>query len=78
MRGRVFGALTAAAFIAIPLGALVAGPLLVGVGLRGTLLTVGGCYLIATLSMLITPSLREMDAARASPRVSWPAIRRTS
>ena len=54
MRGRVFGALTAAAYIAMPLGALVAGPLLAGLGLRGTLLTAGGCYLTATLSMLLT------------------------
>ena len=65
MRGRVFGAMTAAAYVAMPLGALIAGPLLVGLGLRLTLLTVGGCYLIATLSMLLNPVLREMEAQRA-------------
>jgi hypothetical protein len=40
----------------------------VGLGLRGTLLTVGGCYLIATLSMLLNPVLRQMDAARVPLR----------
>jgi hypothetical protein len=48
----------------MPLGLLVAVPLLVRLGLRGTLLAVGGCYLIATLSMLLNPVLREMDAGR--------------
>lgn len=67
MRGRVFGAMTAAAWGAMPLGALLAGPLVVGLGLRGTLLAVGGCNLAATLSMLFSPTLREMDARRASP-----------
>ena len=67
MRGRVFGAMTAAAWGAMPLGALLAGPLVVGLGLRGTLLAVGGCYLAATVSMLFSPTLREMDARRPSP-----------
>ena len=70
MRGRVFGAMTAAAWGAMPLGALVAGPLVTGLGLRGTLLAVGACYLVATLSMLLSPVLREMDATRAGERDS--------
>jgi hypothetical protein len=45
-----FGAMTAAAGAAMPLGVLVAGSLLVRTGLRRVLLAVGGCYLIATLS----------------------------
>ena len=64
MHGRVFGAMTAAACAAIPLGILVAGLLLVGPGLCRTLLAGGGCFLIATLSMLLNPALREMDAGR--------------
>jgi hypothetical protein len=38
MRGRVFGAMTAAAFAVMPPGVLVAGPLLVRLELRGKLL----------------------------------------
>jgi hypothetical protein len=64
MHGRVFSAMTAAVCAAMPLGVLGTGPLLVGPGPRGTLLAVGGCYLIATLSMLLNPALREMDAGR--------------
>ena len=62
MRGRVFGAITAGVFCAIPLGGLLAGGLLELVGLRTTLLYLGVGYLLATLSPFIVPAWRQMDA----------------
>ena len=61
MRGRVFGTITAGAWIAMPLGALLAGYALEGVGLAATLVGVGILYLLTTGSLLFMPVLREMD-----------------
>jgi MFS family permease len=61
LRGRVFGAITALAWIAMPLGALVGGALLELLGLRATLAIVAVSYLVATVSMLFIPALHEMD-----------------
>ena len=69
MRGRVLGAMTAAAWAAMPLGALVAGPVLTAIGLRGTLLAAGICYVLTTLSMIAIPALRDMESGR-SPNTS--------
>jgi predicted MFS family arabinose efflux permease len=65
MRGRVFGATTAGAFAAMPLGVLLAGYLLEWAGLQAALLLTGTCYLLTTGSMLFNGSLREMDQPRA-------------
>ncbi len=62
---RVFGAITAGAFLGMPLGGLVAGYLLEAVGLRFALLATGGCYLLTTLSLILNKSLRHMDTAAA-------------
>lgn len=62
MRGRVFGAIGAAAFAAMPLGLILAGYLVDVVGLRVTLLVIAACYLFVTLSTLFNRALREMDA----------------
>ncbi|MCC6312762.1 MAG: MFS transporter, partial [Thermomicrobiales bacterium] len=71
-RGRVLGALTGVGFLAMPLGALVAGPLLTAVGLRTVLLLAGGLYLLTTLSLVANPAIRAMDDRRdptaAAPR----------
>lgn len=61
MRARVFGTITAGAFLAMPLGVLITGYALEWAGLRPVLLTLGARYLITTLSLLINPALREMD-----------------
>ncbi len=61
MRGRVFGTMTAGAYLAVPLGMLLAGYLIQWTSVRTTLLLQAGCYLIITLSLLINPALREMD-----------------
>lgn len=63
MRGRVFGTMTAGAYLAVPLGMLLAGYMVEWKGVRATLLVQAGIYLIVTLSLLINPSLREMNKA---------------
>jgi MFS family permease len=60
-RGRVFGTITAIAWMAMPLGMLAGGYLLDRLGLRPTLAIVAACYLTATVSMLFSATLHEMD-----------------
>jgi MFS family permease len=61
MRGRVFGALKAGAYIAMPAGVLIGGFLFEVIGLRGTFLVIGGGMLATTLSMLVNPALHDMN-----------------
>jgi MFS family permease len=61
MRGRVFGTMTAGAYLAVPLGMLLSGYMLEWKGVRTTLLVQAGIYLITTLSLLINPALRGMN-----------------
>ncbi|HUZ02681.1 MAG TPA: MFS transporter [Thermomicrobiaceae bacterium] len=65
LRGRVFGMLTAASWAAIPLGRLVSGSLLDGVGLSWTLIAVAVGYLATVASMAVNPYLRRLDARDA-------------
>jgi MFS family permease len=62
LRAQVLGAMTAGVTMGTPLGGLLAGYLGAALGLHATLLLLGGCYLAATLSLLINPALRRMDA----------------
>ncbi|HYO92524.1 MAG TPA: MFS transporter, partial [Pyrinomonadaceae bacterium] len=55
MRGRVFGTMTAGAYLAVPLGMLLAGYMIEWRGVRTTLLIQAGIYLIITLSLLFNP-----------------------
>lgn len=71
MRGRVFGAITAGAYVAMPLGVLVAGYALELVGLRLSLLAVAACYLATTLTLAANPGIREMD----EPSVAAASVR---
>jgi hypothetical protein len=64
MRGRVFGVVRATAWIAMPLGVLVAGPLLEVAGLGRTLAGTGLLYLGTTLIATASPALRGLDAAQ--------------
>lgn len=66
MRGRVLGTMTAGAYIAMPLGALLAGYLIEAVGLVATLIAIAGCYLLVTASLLVNPATRAMDASPMS------------
>ena len=61
MRGRVFGTITAGAWMAMPLGVLLGGYAIEWAGLVPTLLVVGGCYLVTTVSLAFNPVLKEMD-----------------
>lgn len=61
MRGRVFGAITAGAWMAMPLGVLLGGYAIEWIGLVPTLLIVGGCYLFTTASLVFNPVLKQMD-----------------
>lgn len=61
MLGRVNGAFTALAMAAVPLGMIAAGYALAIIGLRFTLIGIATCYLIMSLSALMSRSLRAMD-----------------
>lgn len=52
-------------YVAMPLGVLIAGPLLDGVGLRPTMLAIGACYLATTLTLVVNPALRDMERPAA-------------
>lgn len=61
LRARVFGVLTAGSMVGAPLGGLLAGAIVPGIGIMASLLLFGAVYLVATVSLLIIPSLRGMD-----------------
>ncbi len=68
MRGRVFGAITAGAYMAIPLGMLLGGFAAEQIGIEWSLLVMGACYLVTTVSLLVNPALRDMDQGRSQTR----------
>ncbi len=61
MRGRVIGPLTAGAFVAMPLGMLVAGFASEQFGIGLTLTGIAVAYLIVTVSIFLNPALHDMD-----------------
>jgi len=61
MRGRVFGAIRAGAWTAMPLGMLLGGILTEKFGVLPLLIGLGIAYSITTLSMAFIPVMREMD-----------------
>ena len=63
MLGRVFGAITALAMAGIPLGAVLAGFVVEGVGLVPTIVGMGAIYLAVTVGMFFNPALRQMEAS---------------
>lgn len=62
MRGRVFGAVVAVAWIAMPLGMLVAGLTVEFIGIEETFLLVGACFVVIVAAGLAHPALHELDA----------------
>ena len=62
--GRVFGALTAIAQAAIPIGAVVVGVVVQQVGLIPTIVGMGAVYVVVTILMFFNPALRGMDVRR--------------
>ena len=65
MRGRVLGTITTGAYLAIPLGMLLAGFALEQIGVQWVLVVMGACYLATTLSLLVNPAIREMDRVKS-------------
>ncbi len=61
MRGRVFGAVTAGAWIAMPLGMLLGGVLTDRLGTFIMMIGLAITFLITTLSMAFIPAMKEMD-----------------
>jgi MFS family permease len=61
MRGRVFGAITAGAWLAMPLGMLLGGVLIEGLGTSPVLIGLGIVYFATTVSMAFIPAMKEMD-----------------
>ncbi|MFJ6796465.1 MFS transporter [Streptomyces sp. NPDC091268] len=73
LRSRVSGVTTAGCELTMPLGGLAAGLLVDGFGVRRALLVFGGVYLLATLSPLVFPAWRSMEALPGGKRVGEPA-----
>lgn len=67
LRARVFGALTAGAFLGMPLGGLIAGYLTDWLGIVPGILIFGSIYLLSTISLLINPNLKGMDQQKTPP-----------
>lgn len=61
MRGRVFGAIRAGAWIAMPLGMLLGGVLTESLGTTVMLIALGIIYFFTTLSMAFIPAMKEMN-----------------
>lgn len=61
LQARVMGAENAIAWAGIPIGGLVGGLLVEGIGLTPTLLVCGGLYLLATLTPFVLPVWKQMD-----------------
>ena len=61
MRGRVFGAITAGAWLAMPLGMLLGGILTDKLGTFIMMISLAITFLITTLSMAFIPAMKEMN-----------------
>jgi MFS family permease len=61
MRGRVIGPLTAGAWVAMPLGMLMAGFVSEAYGVIPALVGIAAAYLLVTVSIFVNPAMREMD-----------------
>ncbi|MFF4581706.1 MFS transporter [Streptomyces sp. NPDC001373] len=66
LRSRVSGVTTAGCELAMPMGGLAAGLLVDGLGITRALLAFGGVYLLTTLSPVLFPAWREMNARPAA------------
>ncbi len=61
MRGRVFGAITAGAWVAMPLGMLLGGILTENLGTFIMMIGLAIAYFVTTLSMAFIPAMKEMN-----------------
>lgn len=68
LRGRVFGAVRAGAWSAIPLGILLGGLLVETIGVSATFLGIGVGYAVLVGYGFVNPAFREMDRPANTPR----------
>jgi MFS family permease len=61
MRGRVIGPMTAGAWVAMPLGMLVAGFVSEEFGVVAALVGIAAAYMVVTASIFLNPVMRQMD-----------------
>jgi predicted MFS family arabinose efflux permease len=61
LRGRVFGAITAGAWAAIPAGVLLGGVVVGAIGVGPTFLCIAVCYALVTGWGFFNPAFHEMD-----------------
>lgn len=66
MRARVFSTMNAGVLAGIPLGTFAGGYIAAWIGLRATLIIMGGIYLLTTLSLLVNPAMKKMEKGNAS------------
>ena len=66
MRGRVFGAITASVWAAMPLGTLLGGLVTEQFGVQLVLIMIGAIYFLTTLSMAFIPVMRQMDQRKTN------------
>ena len=66
MRGRVLGVVKAIAWMAVPLGVLLAGYLVDALGLRSTLLIIGVAYVFALVSLAFNPAASDLERPATS------------
>ncbi|MDP9380921.1 MAG: hypothetical protein M3Q29_12380 [Chloroflexota bacterium] len=64
--------MTAGAYVAMPLGVLLAGYALEWIGISATLIAVAACYLLVTASLFLNPALRQMDSLTAEEAEAVP------
>ena len=67
LRGRVFGAITAGAWAAIPLGVLLGGAAVELAGVGPTLFGIGVCYVLVAGYGFFNPAFHAMDEGRGRP-----------
>lgn len=65
LRGRVFGAFSAIAMLAQPVGMFVAGTAIEGIGFRPTVLLLAAGSQALGIALLFVPTLRQMDTTRS-------------
>jgi len=72
LRGRVFGAVRAGAWAAIPLGILLGGVLVAALGVATTFLAIGVCYALVVGWGFVNPAFRGLSERRGSDPATPP------
>lgn len=70
MRGRVFGAISAGAWLAMPLGMLLGGSWTETFGTYPLLIGLGVTYFLTTMSMAFIPAMKEMNRKAPAPETA--------